>query len=110
MMRPLVPDPDSLTLAAASRALAAGELSAPAVLEHCLTRIEATAALGAWVVVDAAGARRMARETPAVASRLRGVPVGIKDNVDVYGLPTRWGSSTTSAAPASADAAIVGLL
>src|SRR5699024_6437443 len=41
---------------------------------------------------------------------LAGVSVGVKDNIDVAGLPTRVGSSVTSVEPAEHDAAIVARL
>lgn len=41
---------------------------------------------------------------------LAGISVGVKDNIDVAGLPTRVGSSVTSAKPAKQDAAIVARL
>jgi len=82
----------------------AGRRTARDVLERCLARIEATDPnIGAFQVVDADGARR---EADAVGARadladlpLAGVPVAIKDNVDVAGLPTRHGSAATSADP-----------
>jgi aspartyl-tRNA(Asn)/glutamyl-tRNA(Gln) amidotransferase subunit A len=41
---------------------------------------------------------------------LDGVPVTVKDLIDISGLPTRRGSKTTPAAPASADAPLVAAL
>lgn len=41
---------------------------------------------------------------------LAGVPIVIKDNVDVAGLPTRSGSAATQATPAAADHAVVARL
>ncbi len=41
---------------------------------------------------------------------LHGVPIGVKDIVDVQGLPTRAGSPLTSADPAAADATVVARL
>jgi aspartyl-tRNA(Asn)/glutamyl-tRNA(Gln) amidotransferase subunit A len=41
---------------------------------------------------------------------LDGVPMTIKDNVDVAGLPTRHGSTTTPETPATADAPVVARL
>lgn len=50
-------------------------------------------------------------DTSSGAGPLAGVPVGVKDIIDVAGVPTACGSSTRAdAPPAAADAAIVRLL
>jgi aspartyl-tRNA(Asn)/glutamyl-tRNA(Gln) amidotransferase subunit A len=83
-----------------------GKVTPAELLEACLARIDATDQLGAFVAVDAAGARRQARE-PQPAP-LHGVPIAIKDLVDVAGLPTHGGTrALDDAVPASADAAVV---
>ena len=56
-------------------------------------------------VVSVAGAPRR-----SVAGPLCGRPVAVKDIIAVDGLPTRCGSPSTSSAPATADAALVGRL
>lgn len=111
-----MPDPADLGLRAATAAIAAGELSAAELMDACLSRASATAMLGAFATLDADGGCREAaeRDRAAAADRrpppLNGAPVGIKDVVDVAGLPTRAGSSVTPARPAAADAAIVTML
>ena len=77
--------------------------------EACLARAEATSSLGAFALLDHEGARRQAA---ALAERgpggpLYGVPVAVKDVIDVAGLPTRGGSSVTDADPAPRDAPVV---
>ena len=47
--------------------------------------------LGAFITVDADGALRAARDAPQ--GRLAGVPVAVKDLIDVAGLRTTYGSS-----------------
>jgi amidase len=81
-------------------------------VQESLDRIAAAdAAIGAFQVVDAEGARRAAAELAARPDLtdlpLAGVPVAIKDNVDVAGLPTRHGSGASSAEPAAADDLLV---
>src|SRR5947209_9923227 len=96
-------------------AVQAGRLSPREVVDACLARIAATdAGIGAFHLVDADGARRAAE---ALAARpdlsglpLAGVPVAVKDNLDVAGLPTRYGSAATSPEPATADDPIVARL
>lgn len=89
-----------------------------ALVERCLARIaEVEACVQAWRLVDAEGARAAAAalEAQARAGRsrgpLHGVPVGVKDVIDVAGLPTRAGSRTREdAPPATADAPVVARL
>jgi amidase len=82
------------------------------VVEESLTSIAARDGdIGAFQLVDAEGARRAADELathPDLANLpLAGVPVAIKDNVDVAGHPTRHGSGATSADPVAADDLLV---
>lgn len=96
-------------------AVKAGKLSPVDLVQRCLDRIEAVdGAVEAWRVVDGDRALAMAaaREKEAKAGRIRGplhgIPVAIKDIIDVEGLPTRCGSrSREKASPATADADIV---
>ncbi|GGF11419.1 amidase [Williamsia phyllosphaerae] len=67
--------------------------------------------LHAWVSLSGAAlsdARRL-DVTPG-SLPLRGVSVGVKDLIDVAGMPTRAGSSVTSREPAGSDAACVARL
>jgi amidase len=81
-------------------------------VEASLVRIAARdTGIGAFQLVDADGARRAAE---ALAGRpdlaelpLAGVPVAIKDNIDVSGHPTRHGSGATSTEPAAEDDLLV---
>ncbi|HTU31562.1 MAG TPA: amidase [Solirubrobacteraceae bacterium] len=83
-----------------------GEITPAELLEACLERIDATQESCAFVAVDADGARRQARE-PQPAP-LHGVPVAIKDLVDVAGLPTRGGTrALDDAGAARVDATVV---
>ncbi len=72
--------------------------------------------VNAYCCVDRQGARRSAREAEArwMAGAPRGlvdgVPVGIKDNLLVAGMPARFGSRLTSDAPSTHDAPAVARL
>ena len=86
-------------------------------LEHRLARIEAIdPRLCAFILVDREGARRAAGEADArfAADKplgpLDGVPIGIKDVIDVAGLPTTCHSRLMPGGPATADAAVVAAL
>jgi Asp-tRNA(Asn)/Glu-tRNA(Gln) amidotransferase A subunit family amidase len=104
----------------ASAALARGHLSCEALLETCLQRIdEWEDQIRAWVSVDRDGARRQARERDVELRRHRsegsvdglsplfGIPIGIKDIIDLAGLPTGAGSQARSKGPAAARDAVV---
>src|SRR6187399_2113953 len=69
------------------------------LVEHCLARIEQLEPkIHAWVRVDADGARREAerlgklQQDEESLGPLHGIPVGIKDIIDVAGWPTKCGS------------------
>jgi aspartyl-tRNA(Asn)/glutamyl-tRNA(Gln) amidotransferase subunit A len=112
-MTACVENPGSLRVLAA--AIASGELTATALVNRYLTRIEAVQPLAEpWREVDAAGALAAAAERDAQAARgdimgpLHGIPFGVKDIIDVAGLPTRCNSKALQdRPPATADAEVV---
>jgi amidase len=98
-----------------AEAVRSGQRSATEVVEESLARIAAAdEAIGAFQLVDADRARHAAAALDARADRsgllLAGVPVAVKDNIDVAGLPTRHGCAATSSAPAAADDELVARL
>lgn len=106
-----------LTLLAASSAIRQGNLTPLELVADCLSRINrCDARVSAWVSVDASGAfqaaERLTRELADGKNRgpLHGIPVGIKDLVDVAAMPTRAGSSLTDSRPAATDATVVARL
>ena len=102
-------DPLDLSLVEAADALRRGELGVVELTEACLARAEATSSLGAFALLDHEGARRQAAALAEHEPRgpLHGVPVAVKDIIDVAGLPTRGGSAVPDAAPAARDAPVV---
>ncbi|MFF4133392.1 amidase [Streptomyces mirabilis] len=101
------------TLSALTAGVARGELSAAEVIAGALERLDRTESdVRAWVRVDRDGALSAARELDAVPSGgpLRGVPVGVKDIIDVAGLPTECGSPLRRGRIAEADAPLVARL
>ena len=103
-----------LTASAVSRAYAAGTLSPVEVVRGLLARIaRLDPGLNAFIRVDgeAALAAAAAAEAEIRAGRIRGplhgVPIGIKDIIDVAGLPTTCHSAVMPGTPAAADAAVV---
>jgi amidase len=92
-----------------------GHLSPREVLDACLSRIAtADPRIGAFQLVDAEGARRAADALTARPDLghlpLAGVPVAVKDNLDVAGLPTRHGSAATPATESTVDDPMVARL
>jgi aspartyl-tRNA(Asn)/glutamyl-tRNA(Gln) amidotransferase subunit A len=86
-----------------------------ALLEACLHRIDAVEQeVHGWCTLDRDGAMTQARALRAEAERghirgpLHGIPVAIKDVLDVAGLPTRAGSKTRAdIVPSTIDAEVV---
>jgi len=110
MSMALQPDPPSA--AAAAAAIRAGRLTAQALVEACLERIAAREpAIHAWVHCDPeqalAQARALDRMPPA--GPLHGVPIGVKDIIDTFDMPTRHGSPIYRDNRPTADAACVTL-
>ena len=100
------------TLQQTLAALADGTCSAVACVDAALARIRAIDRdVHAWVAVDEDDACAQARLLDALPARqrgpLHGLPIGVKDIVDVRGFPTRCGSVATPADPATSDASVV---
>ncbi|MET3600983.1 amidase [Martelella mangrovi] len=94
------------------KAIASGRLTAVAAVEDLLARIAALEpAIGAWVAVDAEGARETARLLDQGPERgpLHGTGIGVKDIFAVKGLPWRCGSPIWAARDAAFDASSVAI-
>lgn len=97
--------------------IASGGLSAEAVAQAFLAQIEAREpAVGAWAYLDGddviAQARQLdtARRTGRPIGPLHGLPVGIKDIIDVARMPTGNGTRSDDGRIPSKDAALVARL
>lgn len=96
-------------------ALGSGTLTSVALVEKCLARIAAVdGEVKAWITVSKdealAAARALDAEAKSSGRRgpLHGVPVAVKDVIDLAGHPTRANSrSRADVAPATADATVV---
>jgi len=106
-----------ISIMEAAREIRAGSLTPLELLERCLAQIRRhEAAVRAWVLVDEAAARQTAvqRTREAELGRwrgpLHGIPIGVKDIIDVKGLPTRAGSPLLGHRPAATDAPVVAAL
>jgi aspartyl-tRNA(Asn)/glutamyl-tRNA(Gln) amidotransferase subunit A len=114
--------PWQLGAAEAAQLIRKKELSPVELAESCLERAAALdGELHAWVTIDADGARRAAAQlqeslqdqlgSDEAPAPLAGVPLGVKDVIDVAGLPTTASSRVLAgAAPAEQDADCTGRL
>ncbi|WP_433664149.1 amidase [Nocardia sp. CA-128927] len=105
--------PYELTASAASAAIHAKEISPVELVDSVLGRIDQVQSrLGAYVTVTADRARRAAHEaeTEIAAGRsrgpLHGIPMGLKDLIDVAGIGTTASSRVRSTHRAEADSAV----
>ena len=104
---------NKLTATEIVRATFAGETTCEAVVRDCLARIAAREGdVHAWASIDPelalrAGARA---RSSSVRGPLHGVPIGVKDIIDTFDLPTEMGSPIYRGHRPAADAACVGLV
>src|SRR5438876_1233363 len=103
-----------LTIHEAAAAIRAGTLTPVDLLEQCLARIDVYEPhVRAWVVIDRDGAREQAERLTAELKRgqnrgpLHGIPIGVKDIIDVFDLPTGCGSKLWANSIARQDATVV---
>src|SRR5438045_6953120 len=112
MMMPELP-----SIAKAAHDMREDRLRPSELVEHCLARIEQLESdVHAWVLIDPAGARREAERLDRLANDgdwlgpLHGIPIGIKDIIDVAGWPTKCGSPLREHHLADRDAVVVASL
>jgi len=110
-------DPTTLDLVTAGRRMRTGALSATALTEACLAQIAArNDQLRAFITVTSdaalAAAQDADRDFRAGHDRgpLQGIPVSLKDLVDVAGVPTTAASRVIGNRPAAADAVVTSRL
>jgi aspartyl-tRNA(Asn)/glutamyl-tRNA(Gln) amidotransferase subunit A len=102
------------TIHAAAEQIRRGSLSATALLEACLEKVDrAEEKVRAWVFIDREGARAAAQERDAELRRgqwrgpLHGIPVAVKDIFDVFDWPTAAGARLWQQSIARQDATVV---
>jgi aspartyl-tRNA(Asn)/glutamyl-tRNA(Gln) amidotransferase subunit A len=110
-------DPTDLGVVEAAAAIRAGELASVDLVEAALARIAATdGELLAWTTVDADGALAEARSRDGALAAgrpmgsLHGVPIGVKDIVDVAGMPSTAGAPPFAHTLPARDAELVARL
>jgi len=102
------------TITGIASAFRSGELTPEQVVNECLATIERLdERLKAWVFIEADAARQAAEALGKELTKghdrgpLHGIPIGIKDIVDVAGWPTEAGSPLLAGNVATSDATIV---
>jgi aspartyl-tRNA(Asn)/glutamyl-tRNA(Gln) amidotransferase subunit A len=110
-------DREATTIEAASRAIADRSLSPVELLDACIACIErAEDEVKAFVTLDLDGARRQAQQlaeeltSSGPRSPLHGIPIGVKDLIDVEGLPTTASSKILAGNVAEDDAPVIQIL
>ncbi|WP_018321517.1 indoleacetamide hydrolase [Bradyrhizobium sp. WSM2793] len=106
-------DFDQLTLTQAAAALRAGTVKSTALTTEALARAKANADLNAFVTLDEAGALKAAAAFDATGDKdkpLGGVPLVIKDNIEVAELPCSAGTPALRDYVPKADAPVVAKL
>jgi aspartyl-tRNA(Asn)/glutamyl-tRNA(Gln) amidotransferase subunit A len=106
--------PAGLTIAEAGRRLRSGSLTATALTEACLERIQAyNPKINAYITVmrEAALAQAARLDQEAKAGKFRGdlhgIPIALKDNIDTAGTRTTGGSALFDDRFPDADAEVV---
>jgi aspartyl-tRNA(Asn)/glutamyl-tRNA(Gln) amidotransferase subunit A len=102
------------TIHAAAEQIRSGRLSPLDLLDQCLARIDRLEdVVRAWVLIDRDGARQQAARCADEIKRgqwrgpLHGIPIGIKDIMDVFDWPTAAGSRQWKDSIARQDATCV---
>jgi Asp-tRNA(Asn)/Glu-tRNA(Gln) amidotransferase A subunit family amidase len=107
------PGPARLGAVEAASAIAAGTLGVEEFLSALMARIDARdAEIRAWAYLDTEGAWSQARalDSHPATGPLHGVPVAVKDVIDVQGIPSAYGSPAFVANIPGRDAACVARL
>ncbi len=106
----MVANPADLTATEAARRLANGSLTSSSLMEACIERIEKIdPALKAFIYFDRDLAMRQASEADrnAASGPLRGLPLGVKDVLDTFDMPTGYGSAIWDGHRPTADSVAV---
>ncbi|MDM0114920.1 indoleacetamide hydrolase [Variovorax sp. J22R133] len=106
----------TLTASEAAQRLCAGTLGSEQLVSAYLAQAKAKPQLNAFITLDEAGALKAARAADAARKRgglckpLAGLPVLIKDNIEVQGLPSTAGTPALKGFVPRADAPVVSKL
>lgn len=105
------------TAGEAAQQVCKGRLTSVALVTEALARARAASALNAFITIDETGALAHARDVdqahaarPKACAPLMGVPIVVKDNIEVAGLPTTAGTPALKGYVPKADAPVVARL
>jgi len=106
---------DAATAGATAHAICTGQLSSERLVGAAIARAKSRADLNAFVTLDEKGALAAARRADVARASggckpLSGVPIVVKDNIEVAGLPTTGGTPALKGYVAKADAPVVKVL
>ena len=104
---------EPISIADATSQIREGHTTPLELVQRCLAQIDTYEdRIHAWVTVDRLGAGRTAERLSRQEPRgpLHGIPLGIKDIIDVAGFPTRAGSPLGQPHVAQTDAPLVAAL
>ena len=104
---------NALSATEVAGAIASGKATCEAVVRECVARIAARdGAVKAWVNFDPEVALEQARALDRGPRRgpLHGIPIGLKDTIDTFDMPTEMGSPIYRGHRPKADASCVALL
>ena len=109
------PDLDGLTAAQAAADICAGKTTSTALTSAAIARAKANTKLNAFVTLDEAGAMKAAAAFDASRKKgackpLGGVPIVIKDNIEVAGLPSSAGTAALKGFVPKMDAPVAAKL
>src|SRR5258705_2671590 len=105
-----MPSLNQLSCTEIVQGIAAGKFTAEAVTRDCLERIKVREdTVKDWATVDPDSALAEARALDRGPRRgaMQGVPIGVKDVIDTFALPTEMGSAIYKGNRAACDAACV---
>ena len=103
---------NELSATAVVAAISSGDCSAEDVTRACLARIDARdEEVGAFEYLDSAYAVEQAKvlDNGPIRGLLHGVPIGVKDIMDTFDMPTGWGFEPYSGRTVERDAGAVAL-
>ncbi len=102
--------PSKMTVREARQAIENGQLTSEKLIQACIERIdERESEIHAWTYFDPKRALAAARTSDQAGNKgpIGGIPVGVKDIIDTYDMPTEYGSPIYKGNQPSSDATCV---